>query len=84
VEVTVLDDGPGVPFELRERIFEPDFSTKHSAKKLGFGLWWVKAWVQRCGGSIALAALPRAQPERPGRLGCAFVFRLPLAAEESV
>jgi signal transduction histidine kinase len=83
-EVDVRDDGPGVPPELRERIFEPDFSTKHSAKKLGFGLWWVKAWVQRCGGSIALAAPPRAEPERPGRPGCAFVFRLPLAAEERV
>lgn len=85
VEVTVADDGPGVPPEVRDQIFDPDFSTKHSAKKLGFGLWWVKSWVQRCGGSIALAA-----PAGPGstavpsgsRPGCAFVFRLPLAQSE--
>jgi GAF domain-containing protein len=84
VEVTVADDGPGVAPELRDRIFEPDFSTKRSAKKLGFGLWWVKAWVQRCGGSLALAA-PAAHPAgQPGeRPGCAFVFRLPLATEDS-
>ena len=69
----MADNGPGVPPEVRDKIFDPDFSTKHSAKKLGFGLWWVKSWVQRCGGSIALAA-----PTGPGS---AFVIRLPLANE---
>lgn len=78
VEVTVADDGPGVPPEVRDQIFDPDFSTKHSAKKLGFGLWWVKSWVQRCGGSIALAAPASPSSARPG---CAFIIRLPLANE---
>ena len=73
VEISVADDGPGVPPESRDHIFEPDYSTKHSIKKLGFGLWWVKAWVQRCGGSISLAA-----PETAA--GSTFVIRLPLAA----
>ncbi|MCC7359445.1 MAG: GAF domain-containing protein [Anaerolineales bacterium] len=76
VEVTVADNGPGVPPEVREQIFDPNFSTKASAKQLGFGLWWVKTWVQRCGGSITLAAPNQADPDRPG---CAFVIRLPLA-----
>jgi two-component system sensor histidine kinase HydH len=75
-EITVADDGPGVPAESRERIFDPDYSTKHSLKKLGFGLWWVKAWVQRCGGSIRLESLPS---EPAGRPGSAFVIQLPLA-----
>ncbi len=70
VEISVADDGPGVAPENRERIFEPNYSTKHSLKKLGFGLWWVKAWVQRCGGSIALAAQ---------EAGSTFIIRLPLA-----
>ncbi|MEP7359561.1 MAG: GAF domain-containing sensor histidine kinase, partial [Anaerolineales bacterium] len=76
VEVTVADDGPGVPPESRERIFDPNYSTKHSLKKLGFGLWWVKAWVQRCGGSIRLEPLPA---PAAGRAGSAFVIQLPLA-----
>jgi len=71
-EITVADNGPGVPAEAREHIFQPDFSTKHSAKKLGFGLWWVKSWVQRCGGSISLKSPPTGT-------GCIFVLRLPLA-----
>jgi GAF domain-containing protein len=70
VELSVADDGPGVAPENRERIFEPNYSTKHSIKKLGFGLWWVKSWVQRCGGSITLA---------PQTAGSTFVIRLPLA-----
>jgi signal transduction histidine kinase len=85
-EITVADSGPGVLLENRERIFEPDFSTKHSLKKLGFGLWWVKTWVQRCGGSIVLAgptatgADTREQALAAGERGCAFVIKLPLAS----
>lgn len=81
VEITIADDGPGVPPAVRDKIFDPDFSTKHSLRKLGFGLWWVKAWVQRCGGSISLADMPA--PQSPdGAMeqgGCAFAIRLPLA-----
>jgi GAF domain-containing protein len=71
-EIVVADTGPGISPEAREHLFEPDFSTKHSAKKLGFGLWWVKSWMQRCGGSIGLQT-------PPGAPGCAFLLRLPLA-----
>jgi GAF domain-containing protein len=76
VELTVVDDGPGVPSAARDQIFNPDFSTKGSPKKLGFGLWWVKTLVQRFGGSIRLAA------EAPG---CTFSVRLPpvLSEEQS-
>lgn len=84
VEISVADDGPGVASENREHIFEPNYSTKHSLKKLGFGLWWVKAWVQRCGGSIALAtsgAEPEAdRPANSAAMGSTFVIRLPLAS----
>jgi len=78
VEISVADDGPGVPADTREHIFEPNYSTKHSLKKLGFGLWWVKSWVQRCGGSITLAA-PDSTDGAASQAGSTFVIRLPLA-----
>jgi len=80
VELSVADNGPGVPAESRDHIFEPNYSTKHSLKKLGFGLWWVKAWVQRCGGSISLAAPEAPAESAAAPTGTTFVIRLPLAS----
>jgi signal transduction histidine kinase len=48
--VTVGDDGPGVPMELRERIFEPYFTTK--TKGTGLGLAIVKHNVELYGGTV--------------------------------
>jgi GAF domain-containing protein len=73
-EISIADTGPGVPTEARERIFDATFSTKNTGRKMGFGLWWVKSWVQRFGGSIRLAEAGS---------GCTFVIRLPIAEEET-
>jgi signal transduction histidine kinase len=51
VEVVVADDGPGVPFSHRERIFEPFFSTKELGTGLGLAI--VRRFVEEGGGSIA-------------------------------
>lgn len=36
--ITVADNGPGVPMSIRERIFDPFYSTKGVGKGLGLGL----------------------------------------------
>jgi signal transduction histidine kinase len=38
VVIRVADDGPGVPRELRARVFEPGFSTKQSGWGIGLSL----------------------------------------------
>lgn len=38
VRVRIEDDGPGVPPEMRERIFEPRFTTKQGKVRYGLGL----------------------------------------------
>jgi signal transduction histidine kinase len=54
VVVSVTDDGPGVPRELRSRIFEPGFSTKKSG--WGIGLSLTKRIVEENhGGRLVLA-----------------------------
>ncbi|HEV2179033.1 MAG TPA: HAMP domain-containing sensor histidine kinase [Gemmatimonadaceae bacterium] len=54
VRVRVADDGPGVPRELRTRIFEPGYSTKQSG--WGIGLSLAKRIVEENhGGRLVLA-----------------------------
>ncbi|MEJ5225533.1 MAG: sensor histidine kinase, partial [Anaerolineales bacterium] len=71
VDITVRDDGPGIPPHLHDRIFELNFSGRSAARpgKLGFGLWWVKTLMTRLGGSVAV--------ESDGQHGAAFHLRLP-------
>lgn len=75
VEVRVSDDGPGVPREMREHIFETGVSTKVPTSDLqgrGIGLALVARIVARRGGSIAV-------DDRPGR-GAVFSVTLPATA----
>jgi len=81
VELVISDTGPGVPAEVRDRIFDATFSTRGVGRKLGFGLWWVKSWVQRFGGSIVLA--DPSPNSRQQTAGCTFVVRLPPAKGEN-
>jgi signal transduction histidine kinase len=50
--VTVEDDGPGMPAEVRARIYEPFFSTKEGGTGLGMSI--VHSLVSLHGGSIGL------------------------------
>lgn len=50
VELAVADSGPGIPPELRERVFEPFFTTR--ARGTGLGLAVARQIVEAHGGSI--------------------------------
>jgi signal transduction histidine kinase len=53
VEVRVEDEGPGVPLVLRERVFEPFFSTKRD-RPGGLGLAISRRIVEEAGGVLAI------------------------------
>ena len=42
VEISVRDDGPGIPDEVRRHIFDPFYSGRAAGRGLGFGL--PKCW----------------------------------------
>jgi signal transduction histidine kinase len=65
VLVTVVDDGPGVPPEKFEKIFEPFYTTKAVGQGTGLGLDIVRRLVQQHDGHIEVDS-------RPGRT----VFRV--------
>jgi nitrogen fixation/metabolism regulation signal transduction histidine kinase len=70
----VRDDGPGVPEKMRERVFDPYYTTK--SEGTGLGLAIVKKIVLEHGGSIACVPAPEG--------GAAFRIRLPLKRERPI
>jgi signal transduction histidine kinase len=67
--VEIVDDGPGIPREIRNRIFEPFFTTKEIGEGTGLGLDIVRRIVAGHGGEITF------DPE-PGETR--FTVRLPI------
>ena len=53
VKLTVRDNGPGIEQDLRDRVFEPFYTSK--ARGSGLGLYLVREIVLAHGGTIALA-----------------------------
>jgi signal transduction histidine kinase len=72
VTISVADTGPGIPAEIRAKIFDPFFSTK--AGGTGLGLALTQQIVVEHGGSIDVDSAA-------GR-GTRFVVRLPALAPE--
>jgi PAS domain S-box-containing protein len=52
VVIDVSDTGPGIPPSIRDKIFDPFFSTKEVGKGTGLGLSMVFGFLKQSGGSI--------------------------------
>ncbi len=73
-QVTLEDNGPGVPESIRECIFEPYFTTKQG-KGTGLGLFISKQLISDMGGNLSLDASVLC--------GARFVIHLPVVALDS-
>lgn len=58
VSIRVEDRGPGIPPEIRDRIFEPLFTTKGNAGHAGLGLALVYNTVRRHRGAVTVESEP--------------------------
>ena len=71
VRIAVTDDGPGIPDEIRARIFEPFFSTKTGQPQagMGLGLSVTRSLIDAMGGRVDVES-------EPGR-GTTFLLTFP-------
>ncbi len=74
--IKIADTGPGIPEELRDKIFEIFFTTKPAGKGTGLGLSISQNIVNLHGGSIRFKCPPDG--------GTVFIVELPLKAEEKL
>ena len=58
IQLTIRDNGPGIPAEIQDQIFDPFFTTKPSDKGTGLGLAIVYAIVRQNGGGIRVESEP--------------------------
>uniref|UniRef100_UPI003BA8640E sensor histidine kinase n=1 Tax=Stappia sp. TaxID=1870903 RepID=UPI003BA8640E len=72
--IRISDNGLGVPEDLRDRIFEPFFSTKPASGGLGLGLAISARIVEDLGGTLTIGTGENG--------GACFVLRVPLEAEQ--
>ena len=70
VEVCVIDDGPGIPENIKKDLFKPFFTTRSDGT--GLGLAVVQAVARAHGGSVRVDSVE-------GQ-GCRFVVQLPIAS----
>lgn len=58
IRISVSDDGPGIPEDVRDRIFEPFYTTKAVGKGTGLGLSQVYGFLKQSGGAIHVVSAP--------------------------
>ncbi|MBS9478480.1 sensor histidine kinase [Ancylobacter radicis] len=89
IEIVIEDDGPGIPADAVEKVFEPFFRMEHSRNRetggIGLGLSISRNMVRHHGGDILLAntghglratiSLPHAATPTPEAKGTARSFR---------
>ena len=74
VQIRFTDDGPGIPEEIKESIFEPFYTTKKEGEGTGLGLFITYGIVEKHGGLISVDSAV-------GK-GSTFVINLPYKEEQ--
>jgi two-component system NtrC family sensor kinase len=72
VQISIRDNGPGIPKDQLKRIFEPFFTTKERGKGTGLGLFVSYGIMKKLGGTILV--------ESETGKGTLFVVELPIQA----
>jgi signal transduction histidine kinase len=70
IEITIGDNGPGIPDEIKDKIFQPFFTTKPTGQGTGLGLSLSYDIVKAHGGELKV--------ETKVGEGSTFIIQLPI------
>ena len=76
VRIEIADSGPGIPSEIRARIFDPFFTSKPEGEGTGLGLALARGIIESHGGTIDVECAPGE--------GARFVIELPVGAPSAL
>lgn len=76
LSVDLIDNGPGIPVEIRDQVFSPYFSGRSAGRGLGFGLSKVWRFLQQLNGSIT--SIDRDELLQ----GCGWHLEIPMEIQE--
>jgi two-component system NtrC family sensor kinase len=76
VEIRIEDNGPGIPESIKEKIFQPFFTTKPTGQGTGLGLSLSYDIVKAHGGTMQVNSPPAGRAGKEG-LGSEFIIQLP-------
>ena len=74
IEIRVTDNGHGIPDNIKDKIFQPFFTTKPTGQGTGLGLSLSYDIIKAHGGALNVDA--------PSEGGCTFTILLPLSTEQ--
>mgnify|MGYP001181857852 CR=1 FL=1 len=77
LEVTITDNGPGIPGSIKDKIFQPFFTTKPSGQGTGLGLSLSYDIVKAHGGALNVESPPAYRTGKEGE-GSTFIIHLPV------
>jgi signal transduction histidine kinase len=78
VQIAVIDQGPGVPLEHQQRVFEPFYrlpGVSETGGGVGLGLALVKSIAERHGGTVSCSNRPEG--------GACFTVTLPVQGAQA-
>jgi two-component system, NtrC family, sensor kinase len=84
IEIAVKDNGIGIPDHIKDKIFQPFFTTKPTGEGTGLGLSLSYDIVKAHGGELKVESPPAGQADEEGKglpankAGTVFIIKLPL------
>lgn len=82
--LTFADNGPGIPNEVKDKIFEPFYTTKQIGEGTGLGLSMVYTIMDNAGGIIFVDDTDSSCERNDSKTGACFTLYFPLFAESEI